>query len=186
MRARTLTLCILILFPFYLPSTISPPPPSPLFSCRKNRGAESPLPLFSGQRARERSSEEPPREQKSCDRGSSTENTEMGRGSVRFPPPFIWVLIAGHQANYRPSQYTESALRGSSFFLVIVRRVFGTIRARNAPFSLDPCVSLPSGTAPSFNRSPSLPSVREPAGCWAALRKPVTQTNGKFVPPYVR
>jgi len=35
---------------------------------------------------------------------------------MRFPPPFIWVLIAGHQANYRPSQYRESNCVGPPFF----------------------------------------------------------------------
>lgn len=88
-RVRARARCVFFLFSFslYLPSTLPPPPPPPLFSCRKNRGAESPLPLFSGQRARERSSEEPPREQRSCDRGSSTENQRMSFRA--FPPPFI-------------------------------------------------------------------------------------------------
>lgn len=81
--ARARARCIFFFsFSFYLPSTL---PPS-LFSSWKNRGAESPLPLFGGQRARERSSEEPPREQRSCDRGSSAENsTEAGWGTARFP-----------------------------------------------------------------------------------------------------
>lgn len=94
--ARARSRCVFFFsFSLYLSSTLPSPlsyppslPPPSLFSCRKNRGAESLLPLFSGQRARERSSEEPPREQRSCDRGSSTEN-RSGMRFRAFPPPFI-------------------------------------------------------------------------------------------------
>lgn len=80
-RARAYVVYSFSLFPLYLLSTLpSPPPPlsSSLFSCRKNRGAESPLPLFSGQRARGRSDARKLRGNKGTAIGAATPRTEAG------------------------------------------------------------------------------------------------------------
>lgn len=78
-RARTLYILFLF-FLLYLLSTLPSPPPlsSSLFSCRKNRGAESPLPLFSGQRARGRSDARKLRGNKGTAIGAATPRTEAG------------------------------------------------------------------------------------------------------------
>lgn len=157
-KARARTLCILFLFsPLYLLSALPPPPPPSLFSCRKNRGAESPLPLFNGQRARERSSEEPPREQRSCDRSSSAEN----RGGMSVPrvSPAIHLSVNRRPSGKLPAlSVHREQLHGSSFFSDHCSTVFGIIRARNALSSLI-FVSLPSGTTPPLSRF-TLPSFR--------------------------
>lgn len=113
----------------YLPSTLPP-----LFNGRKNRGAESPLPIVvGGQRARERSSEEPPREQRSCDRGSST--VERRRDEVPRVSPAVHLSVNRRPSGKLPALSVHRATAWVLLFSGHCSTVFGTIRARNAPFS---------------------------------------------------
>lgn len=111
------------------------------------------------------------------------------------------MLIAGHRANYRPSSVHREKLRGSTFFLLIVRRSSGPSARVTRSSALRVTAGLASlssllGHLPPFPPLPPFPLSVPTSGrarraelgglsaIRSALRKPVTQTNGKFVPPY--
>lgn len=116
--------------------------------------------IVGGQRARERSSEEPPREQRSCDRGRQRSTVERRRDEVPRVSPAVHLSVNRRPSGKLPALSVHRATAWVLLFSGHCSTVFGTIRARNAPFS-PRSLRTPAIRNGSFAQPIILPSFRE-------------------------